>query len=145
MSLQAIRNGLAATLTACGPYAAAEISTCAFDVLESSAACAVTFFAGKNTSLEEMTFGRGATDIRHWSIEGSVWIKDTGNVENLLAATWQAHDDLYGTLKKDRTLNGAARNAHVTGMSYDPETAYDAAGAIWQRIFWTLTADEYDS
>ncbi len=145
MSLQAIRNGIFTTLTACGPYAANEISTCAFDVLESSSACAVTFFAGKNTTFEEMTFGKSATDIRHWSIEGSVWVKSTGNVENILAATWQAHDDLFNTLKKDRTMNGAARNAHVTSMSYDPETAYDAGGQVWQRIFWTLIADEYDA
>ena len=35
MSLATIRNGLASTLTACGPWSANEISTCSLDPLES--------------------------------------------------------------------------------------------------------------
>jgi len=145
MTLQAIRDGLYTTLTACGPYDAQQISTCSFDPLQATSSCAICFFPGTNSTFEQMTFGNAATDARHWSIDGAIYIKDNGDPLRLLSMAWKAHDDFFSTVKKDRSLNGTAADAFVTAMSYDPAVGVENGGAFWAIITWKLTAEEYDT
>ncbi len=144
MTLQAIRNGLYQTLTACGPYASTEVSTCAFDVLETTSACAIVFTPGTDTTFEPLTFGAASKDIRVWSIHGGVYVKDTGDPKLFFSRVWQAHDDLFATLKKDRTLNGAAQRGMLRSLAFNPNLGVEAAGAYWGVIDFQITAEEYD-
>lgn len=144
MSLQNIRNGLYQILTTCGPYAVSEVSTCAFDVLETTSACAIVFTPGGDTTFEPLTMGAGATDVRIWSIRGGVYVKDTGDPKLFYDRCWKAHDDLFSTVKKDRTLNGTAQRGMIRSMAFNPTLGVEAAGAYWGVIDFQLTAEEYD-
>jgi len=144
MSLQDIRDGLYFTLVTWGPYASTEVSTCAFDVLESTSACAIVFTPGGDTIFEPLTMGASATDIRLWSIGGAVYVKDTGDPKLFFRRVWQAHDDLYDTLRKDRSFNNTAQFGRLTRLSFNPDLGVEAAGAYWGRIEFSITAEEYD-
>ena len=146
MTLQAIRNGLFGQLTACGPYAASEISTCSYGVLETAATCALVYLPGSDTSFEELAGTQtSGLDVMHWSIGGSVYIRDSGDPARLLSKAWQAHDDLWSTVKKDRSLGGTADNARLVSMAFDPKIGVEAGGAFWAEVRWKLRADELDS
>ena len=143
MSIQNIRNGLYTTLTACGPWAASEISTCSFGVLETVNACAIVYLPGPTSTFDQLTFGRNnLNDQAAWGISGAVYIKHTGDDEQLLSRCWQAHDDIYATIKKDRTLNSAADNARVMQITFDKDVSIEAAGAMWAIIDFQIVADE---
>ena len=143
MSLQSIRNGLYTTLTACGPWAASEISTCSFGVLEAVSACAIVYLPGPTSTFEQLTYGKvSGGDRAAWGISGAVYIKHTGDDEQLLSRCWQAHDDIYATISKDRTLDGAADNAYVAQITFDKDVSIEAAGAMWAIIDFQIVADE---
>ncbi len=146
MSLQAIRNALYLHLTTCGPFAASEISTCSFSVLETTATCALVYLPGNDTSFEELA-GTATTglDFKHWSIAGGLYIRDTGDPQRLLSLAWQAHDDLWNTISKDRRLGGAVDNARLENMAFDPQSGLEAGGAFWAEVRWRLRADELDA
>jgi hypothetical protein len=146
VSLQAIRNALYAQLITCGPYAASEISTCSFNVLETAATCAIVYLPGNGTTFEELTgTATSGLDEKHWSISGGVYIRDSGDPQRLLNLVWQAHDDLWNTIQKDRRLGGAADNARLLSMAFDPRIGTEAGGAFWAEVRWQLRADELDS
>ena len=143
MSLQAIRNALYNQLVTCGPYAACEVSACSFTGLETVASCALVFMPG-STTFREMT-GTATTggDEKNWGIQGSVYIRDISDPQRLLSLCWQAPDDLYNTLSKDRTLGGAADNAFMISTAFDPNRGIQAGGALWAEIKFTIKAVEY--
>jgi hypothetical protein len=147
MTLQAIRNALFNQLVTCGPYAASEISTCSYGVLETAATCALlVYLPGNDTNFEELTgTPTGGLDYNHWSIAGGVYIRDSGDPQRLLNLVWQAHDDLFGTIRKDRSLGSTADNARLVAMSFDPRAGIEAGGAFWAEVRWRLRADELDS
>ena len=132
MSLSDIREGLYYTLQVWGPWLASEISTCDFGILETVTACAIVFMPSTDSS-----------DTSTWSIEGGLYIKDTGDPRALLDRVWQGHDDLRDTFRKDRRLNGAADNAILMSMSFDPTIALEAGGALWAQVMWKIQAIEY--
>jgi hypothetical protein len=135
VSLQAIRNAL---------YA--QLSTCSFSVLETAATCAIVYLPGNGTTFEEMTGTPTAgLDYKHWAISGGVYIRDSGDPQRLLNLVWQAHDDLWDTIQKDRRLGGAADNARLVSMAFDPRIGTEAGGAFWAEVRWQLRADELDS
>ena len=146
MTLQAVRNALFNQLVTCGPYAASEISTCSFSVLETAATCAITYFPGTDTTFEEVAGGpTTGLDEAHWGIGGSVYIRDVGDPQRLLNLAWQAHDDLWSTIRKDRTLGNTVDNARLISMAFDPQSGVEAGGAFWAQVRWRLRADELDS
>lgn len=145
MSLAAIRAGIYTTLTACGPYSGAEVSSCDFGVLEGAATCAVVFMPSTGTRVEPLRVGghntRGYTRI--WSISGHVYVKDTGDPTALLDRAWKAHDDIYNTLSKDDSLNSSACASRLTGFSFDENAGVEAGGAVWADVRWSLEAEEF--
>lgn len=146
MTLQAIRNALYNQLVTCGPYAASEVSTCSYNMLETAATCALVYLPGGDTSFEELAGTPTAgLDYKHWSIGGSVYIRDSGDEQRLLSLVWQAHDDLWNTIQKDRSLGGTVDNARLAGMAFDPKMGVTAGGAYWAEVRWRLRADELDS
>lgn len=144
MTLETIRNGLYYVLTTWGPYSAEEVSTCSFDALETSAASAIIFTPGADTTFDLLTYGASGVDQMTWAIDGAVYVKDTGDPKLFLSRCWQAHDDLWQTVKKDRTLNNAAQIARITGMSFNIELGREVAGAFWGEIKFRLEAIDYD-
>lgn len=146
MTLQAIRNALYTHLTTCGPFAASEVSTCSFSVLETAATCALVYLPGNETSFEELAgTATAGLDYKHWSISGGLYIRDTGDPQRLLSLAWQAHDDLWNTIRKDRRLGGVVDNARLENMGFDPEIGVEAGGAFWAEVRWRMRADELDS
>lgn len=146
MTLLAIRNALYSQLTTCGPYAASEISTCSYNVLETAATCALVYLPGNDSNFEEMAgTATHGLDNKHWAISGGVYIRDTGDPARVLSLAWQAHDDLWTTIRKDRTLGGVTSNARLETMGFDAQTGVEAGGAFWAEVRWTLRADELDS
>lgn len=145
MSLANIREGLYYTLQVWGPWLDSEISTCDFGILETVTACAIVFMPSTDSSFEEIGFGiSDSPDVNTWSIEGGLYIKDTGDPRALLNRVWLGHDDLRDTLRKDRTLNGQASNAILMSMSFDPTIALEAGGALWAQVIWKIQAVEYE-
>lgn len=146
MTLQAIRDGLYTTLTACGPYDTTAVSACSFDPLEGLSACAIVFTPGTDTTIEQLTFGnQSGTDYARWSIMGSVYLKDTGDPRALLSKAWQAHDDFRATVAKDRSLNNSAANAQVVRFIFDPSAGVQAGGQYWAEIKWAIIAEEFEN
>jgi len=146
MTLQAIRNALYNQLVTCGPYAASEVSTCSFGVLETTATCALVFMPGTDSAFEEIAgTATAGLDYKHWSIGGSVYIRDSGDHQKLLNLVWQAHDDLWNTVQKDRSLGRSVDNARLVSMGFDPRLGLEAGGAYWAEVRWKLRADELDS
>jgi len=144
MSLADIREGLYYTLQVWGPWLASEISTCDFGILETVSACAIVFMPSTDSSFEETGFGTSdSSDTNVWSIEGGLYIKDTGDPRALLNKVWLGHDDLRNTFRKDRRLNGTADNAVLMSMSFDPTIALEAGGALWAQVLWKIQAIEY--
>jgi len=143
MTLQTVRDGLYYVLTVWGPYNSTEVSACAFDVLESTSACAIVFTPGGDSTFDLLTFGASGVDQMTWAIDGIVYIKDTGDPKLFLSRCWQAHDDLWETVKKDRTLNGAAQLARITGMSFNVELGREVDGAYWGEVKFRLEAIDY--
>ena len=144
MSLADIREGLYYTLQVWGPWLASEISTCDFGILETATACAIVFMPSTDSSFEETGFGTSdSSDTNVWSIEGGLYIKDTGDPLALLNKVWLGHDDLRNTFRKDRRLNGTADNAVLMSMSFDPTIALEAGGALWAQVLWKIQAIEY--
>ena len=141
--LQDIRDGLYYTLYTWGPFTASEMSTCAFDVLEFASGCAIVFLPG-DSDFEALGFGASGNDYRHWGIEGSGYIKDTGDPKSLLRRVWKFHDDLYDTVRLDHTLNGAASFARVTRMSFARDVGVEAGGHYWAEVKFTVIADVLD-
>lgn len=144
MSLAAIRAGLFTTLTACGPWASAEISACCFDPLQSTNACAIVFLPGRSEITPQRLGTRPARGyLRRWSIEGVLYVKDTGDPRRTLGNVWQGIDDLYTTIAKDDTLASSACAAHVSSINFDRNTFIEAAGQIWAPVSFTVEAEEF--
>ena len=146
MSITAIRNALFAHLSTCGPWAANQISTCSFDVIESTnGACAITFFPEGPTQIEPLTFGRNhvVEDKVQWRIGGTLYIRDTGDPTAVLSRIWQGYDDLLTTLRKDNSLGGAATAAFLVQISQRTVEFRAAGGHVWKPIDWVLLAQEF--
>lgn len=145
--IQGIRTGLQTQLTTCWPWSAGEVSASDFGILETASACAIVFLPGQNTRIDPLTRGtyNSITQRRDWDISGHLYIKYTGNATCLLAMVWQGHDDLYDTIKKDNSLQGAlAANgaAWLYRFSFDENRSVQAHGHKWADILWGVTAVE---
>ncbi len=145
MSLSAIRNGICATLTACGPYSASDVSTCDAGILDGVSGCGVLLMPG-TTAFDPDRFGinyaRGY--IAAWGVDGLVYIKDTGDPTGLKARVWQAPDDLFNTISKDSSLQSALGpngTARLTRWQY-VGGGEDVAGQFWEVIRFTIEAVE---
>ena len=144
MSLAAIRNGLFTTLTTCGPWDDTEVSTCDFGILESTSACAIVFMPGNSTIEPNHVNNAPARGyLRHWGIGGIGYLKDTGDPELVLARVWQFYDDLYNTVRKDDTLNGAAFSSMLTDITFDLTTGgVEVGGQFFMAVPWRIEAEE---
>lgn len=144
MSLTAIRNGVYATLTACGPWSACNVSACCYDVLEATSGCAIVYLPG-DSQIEPLALGRNPARsyLRRWQIVGTLYVKDTGDPKRTLGNVWQAVDDLYNTFAKDDTLQGSAQSSYVTRITHAPGLFVEAGGALWAPVRWTVEAQEF--
>ena len=141
-TFQQIRDALLEHLIANGPYYRQEVSACSFDVLEGTSACAIVFLPGTDTRREELTFGAtSGVDRLLWSIQGGIYIKDTGDSAALLARVWQAHDDFIQCLESARTLGDAVENCNVDSLAFDPRSYVEAGGFEWAEVRFALTIE----
>lgn len=144
MSIQTIRNGIYAVLTACGPWKATEVSTCCFDVLESTNACAIVYLPGDSEiSMQALGRAPSASQLRRWGITGVLYVKDTGDPKRTLSNVWKGVDDLYSTFAQDNSLQGNAAAAQLTRITHAAGQFIEAGGALWAQVRWTLVADEF--
>lgn len=146
MSLAAIRVGLYAHVTACGPWLASEVSTCAFDVLESAAASALTLFPEGTTEISPLTFGGQSlpgAERRLWRIGGTLWIRDLNSPTDMLNRIWLGYDDLYNTFHKDDTLGNTAQKAQLVGITHQIANFREAGGQVWKPVDFTLVIEEF--
>lgn len=147
MTIIAIRNGLFAHLTACGPYAPSEISTCSFDVLTSVAASALTFFPDGTSTFEPDTMSANSRHVhKSWLIGGTLWIRDRGDPTAVLSRIWQGYDDLQSTLAKDETLGGVLAQsgaAYLRTITSQLNRFHEAGGHLWKTVDWTVMAEEF--
>jgi hypothetical protein len=146
VSVAAIRNGLYQLLTASGPWAGSEISTCSFDVLTQTSGCAIVFVPEGTSAIEPAAYGRNNQPVfdRKWKIGGALYIRDTGDEKVLWGKVWQAYDDLYGTIRKDDSLGGAAAAAHLAGVTHRTTQFLKVAGHVWKPVEFSLIAEEFD-
>ena len=147
MSLATIRNSLVGFLAASGPWAASEISTCSFGVLESVSGSAVVLQPGPSSDIAPFTMdGQAAPGayIRNWSIRGGLYIKDNGDAESVLGSCWQAHDDLYSTFaKSDRPANSGAQIVYLKRIGFPPANFERYGGALWAVVDFEIAAEEF--
>jgi len=81
--------------------------------------------------------------LRAWGINGEAFLKDTGDPELVMSRVWQVHDDLYNTISKDDTLNGAAFSSALTGFSFDINTSgRDVNGQLFFVVGFGVLAEE---
>ena len=148
MSLATIRTGLYTTLTACGPYGQAEVSSCDFGILESISGCAVVFHPSGESELEPLTFkatdGKVTTLIK-WPISGEVYLRFGGDSQALLSRAWSALDDIRITLAKDVTLANSACFAYLKSIRYDIAEGYDLGGVEFGVVHFMIEAQDIDA
>jgi len=147
MSLANIRDGLVATIIAGSKFLPSEVSASDFGIMTTSASC-VVLAPGPGTMVEPLTL-MGGDKVRGnrktWEIAGMVIVKDPGNPTCLLGALWTACDDIYASVHRDDTLNGAAQAATVTRISRPSMDAFISDGNVdWGYINFSVTAEEWD-
>jgi hypothetical protein len=145
MTIIAARNGLVATLSACGPWTAAEISTCDFGIMERVSACAIIITPTGESNIEPLTIGGKAVafnDLPTWDLTGEVYVRFTGDSPAFLSKIWQAIDDVHKTVKKDRTLGGNVSHAWVTKFIYNVNEGYDMAGKDYGVVRFKVEVTE---
>jgi hypothetical protein len=151
MTIAAIRNAILSHLSGSGPWAASELSACSFHVLEQVSACCITFFPEGTSEIAPLSFGGGETfgaqtpiaQSRAWRIGGTLWIRDTGDAEDVLSRIWQGYDDLYATFHKDNSLGETCQNAVLVSIAQITDRFRLAGGQLWKPVEWVLVADEY--
>lgn len=147
MSITAIRNGIARTLTACGPWENSDISACSFDPMEATnSGCAIIFQPVGVSTIEPLALGtlNARAYMRTWRIGGVLYIRDTGDPQHLLGRIWQGYDDLYNTLSKDDSLNGSCDEAHLESITNrGMGTFVDLGGQLWKPIEFSIVATEF--
>lgn len=142
MTLQAIRNGLYASMTA-SFFSTAEVSTCDFGIMEKASASCVMLMPGVNSYIEPLTDGTTRMKRIYWDILGRGYIKFKGNPKDMLARAWQIHDDIYALVNADDTLGGMADAAMVKSFSFNPDVAVDMGGVSWGVVTFRITAEEF--
>ena len=146
MSLQTIRDGLVTTIVGQGKWAASQISSCDFGLMDLSASC-VILQPGPGTSITPIALGTNTVrdKAKNWDISGMVFVKDEGNPETLLSRMWIACDDIYDSVNADDTLNGTADAAMITRISRPSIDAFVTDGNTdWAFIEFSVAAVEYE-
>ena len=146
MSYAGIRNGLVTTIQGGNKWAASQISTCDFGIVELSAS-AVVLAPGAGTTIRPLEF-QGSASVRtkevSWDIAGYVFVKDPGNSLDMLDRLWTAADDILTSVNRDDSLNGAAQAAHIRSISRpDPDTFYRLNDVDYGVIRFAVTATEW--
>ena len=146
MSYANLQSGIVLTLTACGPYAASEISTCSFAPLEAVSGCAVIIMPIGDTPTDPNRFGalNQVNLAPDWEATGYVYVKDTGQGESTLGRIWQAYDDIFTTLKKDNSLQGkfgVNGYARLVGVGWNGLWT-QTGGGLWAPVKFKVRAME---
>lgn len=143
-AIQGIQVGIYELLTASGPYHAGQVSSCSFDVLESTSTCAITYFLGRGSEFAPQSYDRGGQVANYAAqimVEGTLWIKDTGQAEAVLGRTWKAPDDIIQTFAKDTTLGGRVSNCFIVAVDADVSQWTEAGQQLWMGIGWRARVD----
>ncbi len=145
MSLAAIRAGLYTTLTACGPWAGSEVSTCDFGGRESNSGCCITLLPDGQSPIDPNSMGtfNKRNYTRAWRIGGKLWIRDTGTATVVLDKLWKSYDDIYNTLAKDDSLNGSAEESHVAVIANQFSQFFSMGGQKWKPVDFVVIAFEF--
>ena len=146
MTLATARAQLVSFMTASGPWAACEISTCTFGVLESVSASAIVLQPGPEATIAPLDFmARSQTGAyeRTWGVRGGLYIKDNGDAEDVLGRCWQAHDDLYNTFAKQSDLSGSVQSCYLRRIGF-PEGSFESfGGALWAVVNFSVEVTEF--
>lgn len=134
------RNALYTHLTTCGPYGTGEVSACDAGILEGVSGCAILLYPGPSEFIP-LRFGtRPAREYeRTWGARAILYIKDNGDPTGFNSRLWQGVDDIYTTVQKDGTLNGAVDDFIVDNIAPRGE-GFDAQGVNWGIIEIALKA-----
>jgi len=144
VSFAGVRDGLVATIQAHGKWAASQISTCDFGIVELSAST-VILAPGPNTSVRPFTFEGDSPSSRQkevrYEISGYVFVKDPGDPTLLLGRLWTACDDIFGSVNRDDSLGGAVQAAHIATIGRpDPDLFYTLNGVAYAPVRFTVYA-----
>lgn len=137
----AIRNGLYATLTGCGPFGAEQVSTCDYGVVERSSGCAIIFHY-LDEEADAITYrgaGKTVTEEITIRIEGEGYIQFTGDAQRYLSNVWQLRDDIKSTIRKDTSLQNSACFGWAQNFSYNINEGYEMGGKDWGVLRFIVT------
>ena len=137
-----IRTGIYNTMVTCGPYDAAQISTCDYGIIGQNSGCAVVVHYGPEENSEPQTFsGGGTTHVLLDTIQftGECYIQYTGDDRKFLSDVYTARDDIKSTFKKDVKLQSSACLAWVSGFGYNVDEGYEMGGKDWGVLRFVLT------
>ena len=137
-----IRNGLVNHMATCGPWKAAEISSCDYGVMEHVAACGLMLRPSGESPVENLTKGTAANYLVNWNIGGELWLRYTGDSPTFLAKIWQGMDDIVNTLAKDVTLGNSACYATLTNISYNVNEGLELGGFDYGLIKFNIMAQD---
>ncbi len=139
-SLITLRNGVASTLVACGPYSATQISTCDYGVVERTSGCAIIFNFDEG-DFEPITYGDNNQPAQFANIRfnGECYIQFTGDGQAYLGKVWSAIDDIRNTFAKDVSLQGSACMAWVSRFKYNIDEGYEMGGKDWGLVRFVLS------
>lgn len=139
-----LRNGMFSTLTACGPYKAAQISTCDYGVVERSSGCAL-IFTFDEADFEPITYGANNQPTKFGVIRfnGECYLQFTGDGQAFLGKVWTAIDDIRNTFHKDDSLQGSACMAWASRFKYNPDEGYEMGGKDWGVVRFVLTIHDF--
>ena len=146
MSYAGIRNGLVTTIQGGGKWAASQISTCDFGIMELSASC-VVLAPGAGTTIRPLEY-QGSASVRTkevtWEFDGWVFIKDPGDPTAWLGNIWTACDDILSSVNRDDSLNGQAQAAHISSISRpNADQFYRLNGFDYANLRFKVVATEW--
>ena len=137
------RNGLVSFLSTCGPYAASQISTCDYGVMERVSGCGIMLRPDGDSPIENLTKGTAANYFVGWGIMGELWIRYTGDSPAFLSNVWQGMDDIYNTFAKDVTFLSTACYGVLTGISHNIGEGMELGGKDYGIVRFKVLIQDF--
>jgi hypothetical protein len=141
MSASAIADAIVTNLSAASVFGAGGVSKSSYRVLESmSGSCAVVSFA--DMMARPVTFGSPRKFDSDWTLEVTIFIKDTGDPSALLNKVFTATDGTLASLRSDDTLQGTSDGIVQISGGFEPGRAVETGGFTWLPVTFRVVVRE---
>ena len=125
MTMKTAASAIIDDLVESGSFLRGQVSACDYGVLDTGGGCAVVVRPG-NSSLE--VIGYGGIELNTWGFTVQGYIKDQGNVVQLLTGVYDMHDALREAINTGTCANNTLMTTKVNGFLHNPDVSFISPG-----------------